>query len=343
MTHTANLKTQIIKDPTQWDDFLETQPFQIFVQSPSYADFNQNVGDESFIFGLYENNKLIGGSVVITVHAKRGQFFYLPYGPILDYSKPEYLKKFTQDLTKIAKQKKLSFIRISPFIDETSENKKAVSKAGYKKAPMHMIAETTWILDLDKDLDTLLKEMRQNHRNLIRRSQRDNVKVETSTDIQDIKQLHTLLKETAERHNFHPFPLKYLQEEFKAFHKHGQVKIYKAFHEDDLLAISVMYFYKNSAIYRHGASNMLKPKVPASYAIQWQAIQDAKSMNCKYYNFWGIAPEGAKKHPFKGITRFKKGFNGFQKDLLPAHDLPISPKYIINFLIETFRRLKRGF
>ncbi len=344
MKPTAKLHTKILKDSKQWEEFLEKQPFQIFVQSPSYAEFNTATGDESFILGLYDTDKkLIGGSVVITIHAKRGNFFYLPYGPILDYSNQEHLKQFTKDLKKLAKAKNLDFIRISPFIDETPEHKKAVQKVGYRKAPMHMIAETTWMLKLDKEPEALMKDMRQNHRNLIRRSKRDGVKVEVSTDIKDIKDLHELLEETAKRHNFHAFPLSYIQEEFKAFHKHGQVKIYKAFHEGDLLAISMMCFYKNTAVYRHSASSHLKPKVPASYAIQWQAIQDAKKAGCEYYNFWGIAPEGAKNHPFKGITRFKQGFGGFQKDLLPAHDLPVSPKYIINYLVETVRRIKRGF
>jgi len=343
MNHIAKLHTKIIKDISTWESFLDTQEFQIFVQSPSYGEFNQKLGDQSFILGLYEDTKLVGGSLVIKVHARRGDFYYLPYGPILNYQETSHLKKFTEDLKAMAKKDKLAFIRISPFIDETKDNKSKLTKQGYKRAPMHMIAETTWMLNLDKPADQLMKEMRQNHRNLIRRSKRDGVKVETSTNIKDLNILHDLLQQTAKRHNFNPFSLKYLQEEFQAFNKHGQVNIYKAYHEGDLLAVSVMYFYKNSAIYRHGASNMLKPKVPASYAIQWQAIQDAKQKGCNYYNFWGIAPETAKKHPFKGITRFKKGFGGFQKDIMPAYDLPISPKYIINFLIETIRRIKRGF
>lgn len=343
MTHTANLYTKLIKKPKEWEDFLETQPYQIFVQSPSYGEFNNNVGDNSFILGLYENDNLVGGSLVIHVHAKRGDFFYLPYGPILDYDQPQHLKFFIDSLKEKAKEFKVAFIRVSPFIEDNSINLNKFKKVKLHKAPMHMIAETTWVLDLDKPEEQILKEMRQNHRNLIRRAERDGVNVKSSTDIKDISLLHDLLVETAQRHNFHPFPLKYLEEEFKAFAKHGQVKIYKAFHENELLAISVMYFYKNSAIYRHGASNMLKPKIPASYAIQWKAIQDAKKAGCRYYNFWGIAPENAKKHPFKGITRFKKGFGGFQLDLLPAMDLPVSIKYVLNYSVETLRRIKRGF
>lgn len=341
--HNLDYSVKIIQNPDQWEDFLDTQEYQIFVQSSGYADFNQATGDPSFFLGLYQDNTLIGGSLVIHVHAKRGDFYYLPYGPILDFSNSIQLEIFTKELKILAKQNNVNFVRISPFQDEIDEIKNNLTNLGYQKAPMHMIAETTWILDLSPSLEDILKGMRQNHRNLIRRAERDNVQITTSDSLEDIQKLHELLKETAQRHKFHPYSLDYLTKEFQTFHQKGQTKMYLAHHEGDLLAISVMYFYKNTAVYRHGASNMLKPKIPASYAIQWQAIQDAKAYGCKYYNFWGIAPEGDTKHPFWGITTFKKGFSGFQKDLLPAYDLPTSWKYSINWIIETFRRIKRGF
>ena len=341
--HKLKYSVKVLENSQLWEDFLDTQEYQIFVQSSGYAEFNQSTGDPAFYVGLFERTKLVGGSLVIHVHAKRGDFFYLPYGPILDFHNTDQLQVFVEELKIIAKQKKVNFIRISPFVDDEAVFKNNLKQLGFQKAPMHMIAETTWILNLEPAQEDILKNMRQNHRNLIRRAERDKVVITTSESVEDISKLHELLKETAIRHKFHAYSLDYLTKEFQTFQKKGQAKMYLAHHEGDLLAISVVYFYKNTAVYRHGASNMLKPKVPASYAIQWQAIQDAKSYGCKYYNFWGIAPEGATKHPFWGITTFKKGFSGFQKDLLPAYDLPTSWKYSINWLIETFRRIKRGF
>ena len=76
----------------------------------------------------------------------------------------------------------------------------------------------------------------------------------------------------------------------------------------------------------------------------WESIKEAKNRGMKYYNFWGIAPDKARKnHPFYGITHFKKGFGGYKKELLPAQDLPVSVKYWFNWVIETFRSIKRGF
>jgi lipid II:glycine glycyltransferase (peptidoglycan interpeptide bridge formation enzyme) len=61
------------------------------------------------------------------------------------------------------------------------------------------------------------------------------------------------------------------------------------------------------------------------------------------YNFWGIAPEGKKNHPWNGLTGFKKGFGGEAHEYLHAQDLPCSPLYILPKTIETIRRIKKGY
>jgi lipid II:glycine glycyltransferase (peptidoglycan interpeptide bridge formation enzyme) len=343
----ANYIVKQIDNKSDWDKFLRQQPYNIFVQNSAYGDFNQSMNDESFILGLYDQfedkRELVGGSQIIIINAKRGKFFYLPYGPILDYTNQNQLNEFFTELKQIAQHKGVNFIRISPFTEDSKNVRSNLKTAGFKKAPMHMIAEHTWMLDLEQDELDILKNMNQNHRNLVRRAQRDGVKVVTSEEVLDVKILHELLQETAKKHNFTPFSLKYLENEFKTFQNRQEAKLYFAYHEEDLLGAAMILFNGNSAVYRHGASSTVKYKMPSSYAIQWQAIQDAKARGLKYYNFWGIAPEGNKKHPFYGITHFKKGFGGFKLDLVPAHDLAVNSKYWINWFIETIRKYKRGF
>ena len=206
-----------------------------------------------------------------------------------------------------------------------------------------MIAEITTMIDLEQEEVDLLKNMNQNHRNLIRRCTKEGLEIKTSEEVLDLKVLHELLLTTAKRHKFTPFSLKYLENEFKTFQNRGEAKLYFAYHQGDLLGVAMIIFHGNSAIYRHAASSDIKSKIPSAYGIQWEAIQEAKRRNMKYYNFWGIAPSGNKKHPFYGITHFKKGFGGFVLNLVPAHDLPISKKYYLNWIVETLRRIKRGF
>jgi peptidoglycan pentaglycine glycine transferase (the first glycine) len=339
------LSIKLIQNPKEWDAFVKMQEFSAFVQSPTYGEFYKSRGEDYFIVGLYDTGMLIGGSLVLTTHAKRGNFLYLPYGPILNYTDTHQIEAFFEYLKNYAEKAKYDFIRVSPLVDESEDVSKALKAYGLLPAPMHVLAETSWILDLEKPEAELLKDMKKNHRNLIRRCEREGVRVERRTDDTALEELNTLLDTTVKKHNFVRFSRTYINTEFQAFNDTHETVIMHAYLPSGALdASAIMMFYGNMAVYRHSASLGLDKKLPSSYAIQWETIKEAKKRGCRWYNFWGIAPVGAKKkHPFYGITHFKKGFGGFQKDLLHCHDLPVSKKYWFNWIIETMRKHKRGF
>jgi len=334
-----------VTDKQEWEEFVLKQDYTLFVQSSHYGNFYEKQGEKSWLFGIYDNNVLVGGSLVVSTHAKRGSFLYLPYGPILDFHDQEKLIEFTNFLKNFAKENKYEFIRVSPFIDDSPENRGVFKKAGYRNAPMHILAETTWLLDLSLSENDLLKGMKKNHRNLIRRCKREKVQVKKFTNNQGLEEFNRLHEVTSKRHKFHRFSDQYVSNEFNSFVPHEQSLILHAYLSDKTLDSSaVVMYYGNMAAYRHGASLNAYKKIPTSYLLQWEAIKEAKSRGMKWYNFWGIAPEDApKNHPFKGITHFKKGFGGEQKDLLHCQDLPVSFIYWFNWGIETLRRIKRGF
>ncbi|MBT3538649.1 peptidoglycan bridge formation glycyltransferase FemA/FemB family protein [Candidatus Parcubacteria bacterium] len=338
-------KVKQITDKNKWETFVKKQEYTLMNQSWKYGEFYKNLQENFWVFGVYEEDILIAGALVLSTHARRGDYLYLPYGPIITKDKENILKILTKNIAEFAKKEKYSFIRVSPFADATDEHKKLYKKMGYRKAPIHALAENTWLLDLTPSEDELLSAMNKNHRNLIRRCDREGIRIEKKTEIKDLDKLNELLDHTAKKHNFHRFPKKYIEEEFKPFKHDGEVCVYNAYLPDGTLdASAVIYFYGNMAAYRHSASLNLNRKLPSSYLIQWNVIQDAKKRGIKYYNFWGIAPDNAdKKHPFFGITHFKKGFGGFNKDVLHAQDYIVSWKYWINWSIETLRRIKRGF
>ncbi|MBU2542718.1 peptidoglycan bridge formation glycyltransferase FemA/FemB family protein [Patescibacteria group bacterium] len=369
------MEIKIIEDKQKWEEFVLVQPSTIFVQSYKYGEFYKKMGEHSWIFGIYNNEKLVGGSLVVSTHAKRGDFIYLPYGPFLPKEKTgEALGALTKFLKKFAKENKYSFIRVSPFIDETKETKKIFKKTGYRNAPIHILAETTWLLDIQKSDEKLLMDMKKNHRNLIRRCEKEGVKIKKTSDIKNLEKFNKLHEETAKRHDFHRFSDGYVRKEFSVFSPDNEVMLFNAFlpstkeagkgetlqpetkeqntKESLVLGLpdgrldssSVIIFYGNMAVYRHSGSLNLDNKIPTSYLLQWEAIKEAKKRGIRYYNFWGIAPENANKnHPFKGITHFKKGFGGFQKDLIHCQDLPVSARYWFTWMVETLRSVKRGF
>ena len=346
----------ISNQPELWNSFVKAQPHTLFVQSSRYADFYRAMGEQAWILGLFHNDTLIGGSVVVSIHAKRGSYLYLPYGPILPIlplkggGKEGVLvlagvKNFHNFLVELGKKEGCDFIRISPFIEDTDFNRQQFQSLGYRTAPMHVLAESTWLLDVKPDEQTLLSNMNKNHRNLIRRCEREGVRVELHTDDEALLRFHRLLNETAKRHNFHRFSKNYIDAEFKSFAPRGEAVLFEAYLPDDRLdGAAIIMFYGAMAAYRHSASLNLEPKLPTAYAIQWAVIKEAKKRGISWYNFWGVAPKGAKPHhPFAGITHFKKGFGGQRIELLRCQDFPLTKKYIVTWIIESVRRLRRGF
>ncbi len=339
------MHVQIIKNTTDWEQFFCTQPFTPFVQSGRYIDFYKHLSEDGFILGIYEKDTIIGGSVVVTTHAKRGSFLYLPYGPLLPAQQTsEALGLFLKFLTDYGREKKFDFIRVSPFLDETLTTKNLFETHGFRSAPMHVLAENTWLLDVTPSEDVLLQNMNKNHRNLIRRCEREGVIIKQTTLPSHLSGLSDLLDITAKRHGFRRFSAEYIEQEFKSYLP-DHVVLFESFLPDGTLdGAAVIMFYHTMAAYRHSASLGLNSKLPTSYLLQWRVIQEAKKRGMHWYNFWGIAPEGSSsEHPFFGITHFKKGFGGIKKDLLHCHDYPLTYRYWLNWMVETLRRFKRGF
>lgn len=340
-----------IKNKSEWEKFVLSQLHTLFVQSSHYGEFYEMMGEKSWIFGVYDKEVLVGGSLVVSTHAKRGSFLYLPYGPILPSTLEgegrggevghllfSYLKKF-------AKENNYTFIRCSPFWEIGEGREEIFKKMGFRPAPMHILAENTWILDLSKTEEELLFEMEKTHRYLIRRCEKEGVRVEKSINDAALEQFNNIHDETAKRHNFHRFSKDYIEKEFKTFAPQDEAAVFTGFLPDGRLDSSaIIMFFGNVAAYRHGASLNLDNKLSTSYLVQWEAIKEAKRRGMRWYNFWGVIPAKASKgHPFYGITHFKKGFGGSQLDLVHCHDLPISWKYWFNWVVETLRSFKRGF
>ena len=270
-------------EPQDWDVFLKKQPYSVFVQSPDYGDFYRQMGEQAWIWGIFdESNRLVGGSLVVSVHAKRGNFLFLPYGPMfaseLDTADRTAAFRFlVKELKIFAETEKYDFIRCSPFFPDTSDSKEIFSRNGFRRAPIHILAEYTWLLDITPSEDDLLRTMEKNHRNLIRRCEKEGVKITISTSEEALNDFNDLLDITAARQHFHRFPKKYIEKEFNTFAPSGEAVVVRAYLADRTLdTAGVFMFYGTMSCYRHAASNLTDKKIPTSYLVQWAAIQEAK-------------------------------------------------------------------
>ncbi len=339
-----NLTIKTINDKKKWEKFILNQPEANFLQSYAWGEFQKSLNKKIFRFGLFLEDKQIGACEAIKEEAKRGDYLTVAGGPLVNWKHQnslQYLKKIFDHLSQIAQTENCLFIRFRPQEKNTNEIKKLVHKIGCKKAPMHLTADLTLQLDLNKSEDELLADMRKNTRYEIRKSMKKNIKVEISTDPQDIKEFHEHQLYLANKHNFVPFSYEFFYKQFKEFRKNDNVLLFHSYHEGKLLASAFIIFYNKEAVYHYGISTPDNQKLPGSYACQWAAIKEAKKRGCLRYNFWGVAPKENKEHRFAGVSIFKRGFGGFEYEYLPAHDLAVSPLYIATKTFELVRKKVR--
>ncbi|MBU1084745.1 MAG: peptidoglycan bridge formation glycyltransferase FemA/FemB family protein [Candidatus Beckwithbacteria bacterium] len=327
-----------IEKKSVWENFLQSSDQVNFLQSWNWGVFHLNLGHSITRLGFYKSKKLIGLALLINIKAKRGSYLECPGGPIISYYDQETIKQAFDLIKKLGVKEQVSFIRVRPNVIETKENLSLLKKLGLIKSPMHLHAETTRVLDLDRSKEELLSQMRKNTRYAIKKSEKLKVLVTTSVNPKDIDFLHQLQLDTVKRHHFVPFTKDYFLCQLNAFKQDNQIQLFKASYQDQVLAISFIIFYGPEAIYHYSGSSSQHREIPASYALQWAAIKATKKRGLKRYNFWGITKDNKQDHRFSGITLFKKGFGGRQVNYIRGHDLPLKPTYWLTFIFETLRR-----
>jgi lipid II:glycine glycyltransferase (peptidoglycan interpeptide bridge formation enzyme) len=327
-----------------WETFLAELKPASFLQSWNWAEFNTKTGHNVLRLGIYENEILIAVAMVLKVTAKRGSFMFAPHINLpTKFDLQVMTKALTSYLIPIAKKEKCAFIRLSPLVENSAENNQAFIGAGYKESPTHMMhPEHTWILDIRPSEAELLAGMRKTTRYSIKKAEKDGVIIKSSANRADLDKFLAVYDTTVKRQEFKPFSREYFSTEAEIFLRDNQALLFFAEYQGEIVGSAFIVFYGDSAFYHHGATTRKFEKLTDAQALQWEAIKEAKRRGLSFYNFWGVVSETAIKHPWFGLSTFKRGFGGFEKNYVHAKDYVLSSRYWITYLIEYVRKIKRG-
>lgn len=327
----------------QWDAYLLPLKPNTFLQSWEWGQVQRRTGEKVWCLGIFDGDRQVGACLVLGVHARRGNYFLIPHGPIV--SAEHYFIPAVQIITDYMKKAGFSAVamRIAPLVLAAPEIESRLSQLGFRAAPLHIHAELTWVLDCSQSDEQLLGHMRKTTRHAIRRAEKEGVRVDIITDQSGFERFWPLYRTTTSRHGFTPFPRDFIKAQVEEFSASGRLYIPIAAHQGQDVAGAIMIHYGDTVFYYHGASLKIDGHVPAAHLLHWHSIQEAKKRGAIRYNFWGIARDEDKNHPFAGITVFKKGFGGQALNYMHAQDLPLSPKYWFLWSVEMIRKLKRGF
>jgi len=282
--------------------------FRNLWQHPVWAEFQKSVGRKTWLL------KSDGSSALVIKHNLPFGFSWLevPRGPLFESEKK--LSKILSEIQKIGKSKKAVFVRMSPY------EKFRISNFEFRICKHDHHPQTSLIIDLTKTESDILKQMKPKGRYNIKVAEKHGITVKPSSDIE---KFYYLLKKTGNRDGFGIHPKSYYQKMLDTMSENIQLLL--AEYQGKVIAGGIFVYLDEWGIYYYGASDNEYRNLMAPYLIQWSAIKEAKKRGCKFYDFLGIAPENAKRHPWAGVTEFKKKFGGTVVNYPQAKDMVLRP------------------
>ena len=318
-----------INNKTDWIDTPE------FLQSWDYGEFLKSIGRN--ILRIKDNDLQ---SQCIVSKTKLGiKSVYLPRVDLRQNSVDKLLNYFNNN--------NYSFIQI-----EATNTLEIPNKFKYKKIE-NLQTPDTLILDTTKSEEELLADMHQKTRYNIKLARKKGVEIKYDKNGEVYWNLHL---QTIERDNFVSHSKKYIEELLK-LNSTYQVS---AYNQNNAIAGAILLRHQDTLYYFFGASSNEDRNLMAPYLLHWEIIKLAKKLDCKYYDFWGMAEftnendkageckHGLcwkKDHPFAGVSNFKAGFGGKPKTYPEAVEIILNPfKYKLYKLIKFIKgkKIKAG-
>lgn len=228
----------------EYQEYWENHPLKTFLSSIEIGKLRQKRNWNVNYVGIKENNILYGAAMLLSKRKKLNSYeFYSPRGFLIDYNNKELLEYFTNEIIKYIKSKKGYVLRIDPYIinkerdingnivESGIDNKNIIEnlkKMGFKKIPTANNEQVSWMFSLNlegKTEEQLLKEMRPNTRNIIKKVEKIGIKIK-ELNFDELSKFNNILEETAKRREFSPRSKDYYEDMYNLFHPKNEVKYY---------------------------------------------------------------------------------------------------------------------
>jgi lipid II:glycine glycyltransferase (peptidoglycan interpeptide bridge formation enzyme) len=282
------------------------------LQSWQWGEFRKAWGNEVVRFS--------SGQIIFS----KVPFLGLTIGTFIKGIKPT--KAMLEELKKIGREKNAIFIKLEPNVvsDDTSLLKK------YCVPGKRLFTPESFIVDLTKPEDELLKSFSSKTRYNIRLAQKHGVEVVEDNSEEAFKKYLELTFATAKRQGFYAHTKKYHQLMWDYLHD-SIAHLLTAKYKGKILTAWILFVWKDTLYYPYGASSEEHREVMANNLMMWKAILFGKKLGLKKFDLWG-------KEEGKGFTKFKEGYNPKVVTFIGTWDLVINkPVYTIYRLAESVR------
>lgn len=290
-----------------------------FLQTEPWARFQESLGKVVHRAAQPEYR-----FVAVEEKTALGRYLYVPYGPVA--SGPEGFDAALAALTALARSRGAAYVRIEPVSAGISADaaEQLLAGRGLVRAPKNLQPDLTWLIDIARDPDAVLADMRSSNRNIHRNIHKKGVSFSVSRDPADIGILLGFLHETAARTGFRPQPDSYLRQAAQTLMPLGAASLHLAWLDGQPIAAALAYDSSDTRTYAHAAASFEHRRLNAGVPLLVNLILDAAAAGLQTVDLWGIAPDDDPEHEWAGFTKFKKSFGGRAAAYPGTWDLPVN-------------------
>ena len=311
--------------------FEEQRDFDRAVNHPlqtfDWGEFREKTGVKTIRRGLFDNGNMLTG-FQLTIHPVPPTKFTIGYLPKGEQPTSEIL----DELYKIGQQENCIFIQLEPNI---MKNQTAFKMPNTKYQILNsahpLFTKYSFVLDLTKSEDELLKNMHPKARYNIKVAQKHNVIVEEDNSDKAFEKYLKLTRETTTRQGFYAHTEKYHRLQWGTLsHKLNKNQLSShllvAKYNEKILTAWILFVFKDILYYPYGASSSENREVMASNLMMWEAIRFGKKLGLKKFDMWGaLGPNPDTKDPWYGFHNFKEKYGPAHVEFVGSYDLVINP------------------
>jgi lipid II:glycine glycyltransferase (peptidoglycan interpeptide bridge formation enzyme) len=246
-------------------------------------------------------------------------------------------KQMLTELERIGREEKCVFIQFEPNVENNNRLKEDLKKLGLISAAHPLFTNYTFILDLTKSEEELLKDMHPKTRYNIRIAEKKGVKVAEDNSDKAFEQYLKLTKETTQRQNFYAHGERYHYLMWETLRPKNNEKestsdgltahLFEATYAGEVLVAWIVFVLGDTLYYPYGASSNNHREVMASNLMMWEVIKFGKKFGLKKFDMWGaLGPNPDTKDPWYGFHRFKEGYVVKLTEFVGSYDFVLNQK-----------------
>lgn len=286
------------------------------LQTDAWAQFRQSMG---VVMDKVSNYYISFHKIPLTPFTVG----YFPKGPLPTL-------QMTKQIKDIGKKHNAIYIQIEPNVKKQS-NLQEVSP-DYIPSHHPLFTKYTFVIDLSKSEEELLKEFHPKTRYNIKLAQKHQVITKEDNSNQAFETYLLLAKETTSRQRFYAHNELYQRNMWKYMHASGIAHLWTATYNNEVVAAWIVFINDGIMYYPYGASSRNHREVMAPNLLLWELIRWGKSHGIKAFDLWGaLGPNPDEHDPWYGFHRFKLGYGPTLIEFVGSYDLVIKP-----FIYKTF-------